>query len=46
MAEQWQSVLVKPARYRVMTPSQVVAGIDEDGPWDDWRRWLAERYLT
>lgn len=46
MAEAWQSVLKRPERYRLMTPSELLAGVGTDGPWAEWRQWLAERYLS
>jgi hypothetical protein len=46
MAEAWQSALKRPEQYRVMTPSELLAGVGVDGDWAEWRRWLAERYLT
>jgi hypothetical protein len=45
MADAWRSVLKESGRYRLLTPSDVVAGVDE-GRFRGWRRWLRDRYLT
>ena len=46
MSEIWRSVLREPERYRVMTPTELLAGVDAGGRWASWRKWLGERYLT
>jgi len=46
MAEKWRSVLTKPERYRVITPTELLAGAGASGRWSSWRQWLYERYLT
>jgi hypothetical protein len=45
LEQTWQGALKAPERYRIVTPSEVVP---ESVPmsWTDWRRCLAERYLT
>jgi hypothetical protein len=43
MAAAWSSVLKDPRRHRVVSPADLIAGIE---PNSDWRRWLAERYRT
>lgn len=45
MGQAWQSVLKQPERYRLVTASDLLNGLG-DGPWGDWRHWLAERYET
>ena len=46
MMEVWQSLLREPGRYRVLTPTDLLAGMGEPEMWTAWRRWLAQRYLT
>ena len=46
MSTAWQSVLVHPDRYRMVTPSDVVAGLPAGPAWSDWRQWLRDRYDT
>ena len=46
VGDKWRTVLKDPQRFRLMTPSQLVSGIDETGPYGDWRRWIRLRYLT
>jgi hypothetical protein len=41
----WRSVLRRPERYRLMTPTAVVPDT-VDARWQPWRAWLAARYLT
>ena len=45
VADVWRSVLRKPERYRVMTPTEIV-GPDSPEAWQAWRKWLKNRYLT
>jgi hypothetical protein len=45
MADAWRSALREPARYRLMTPTEVVPDA-VDAHWRPWRDWLNERYLT
>ena len=45
MGEAWRSVLREPERYRLMTPSELLEGLD-DGRWAEWRQWLRARYQT
>lgn len=45
MGQAWQSVLTQPERYRLVTASDLLAGVGH-GRWSDWRQWLAERYET
>jgi hypothetical protein len=46
LAEKWRSALKQPERYLLVTPTELIAGIGEDGRWNKWRRWLQERYET
>ncbi len=46
LVEAWRSVLKAPERYRMLTPSALLAGVPASGPWAEWRRWLADRYGT
>jgi hypothetical protein len=45
MGEAWQSVLKDAGRYRLMTGTDLLAGIPTDA-WGDWRQWLRNRYET
>jgi hypothetical protein len=45
LADAWRSVLKKPARYRMVTPTQLLAGVSGQG-FGTWRKWLEDRYLT
>jgi hypothetical protein len=46
LERQWQSVLKDPSRYRVVTPTQLLALLTPaDGP-PGWRQWLTARYGT
>jgi hypothetical protein len=45
MGEAWQSVLKEPARYRLVTATDLLAGVG-GGRWSEWREWLKERYET
>lgn len=46
MEEKWKSVLRVPSRYRLITPSDLVASTGETTDWSKWRASLARRYLT
>jgi hypothetical protein len=46
MSEKWRSVLRDPRRYRLVTASELLAGVGESGGWREWRQWLKRRYLT
>ena len=46
LEEKWRSVLKQPERYRMMTATELLAGVGEVGRWAPWRHWLRERYLT
>jgi hypothetical protein len=46
MASKWRSVLTRPERYLLLTPTELLVGVDADDRWPGWRWWLAERYLT
>jgi hypothetical protein len=46
IAEVWRSVLREPSRYRLITPAELVAGMQDLPAWAAWRDWLRERYLT
>lgn len=46
MEEKWRSVLKRPERYLLVTPTQLLAGVGTAGGWSGWRQWLHERYLT
>jgi hypothetical protein len=43
MGEKWRSVLKQPERYLLITPTELLAGVEANG---SWRQWLRERYLT
>jgi hypothetical protein len=45
LEEAWRSALKLPDRYRILAPSAVVSGV-EDERWRSWRDFLCERYLT
>lgn len=44
--EKWRSVLKRPERFRVITPTQLVRGAGSMNSWRNWRTWLQERYET
>ena len=46
MAEKWRSTLKQPNRYLLLTPTELLAGVDASDQWSGWRQWLQERYLT
>lgn len=46
MTEKWSSVLRDPHRFRVVTPTELLADVDSGGKWKPWRQWLEEVYLT
>ncbi len=46
LATQWRSVLTVPDRYRVITPTDLLAGITIDDAPRGWREWLSLRYAT
>jgi hypothetical protein len=46
MADKWRSALKQPERYRLITPTELLAGAAGGGRWSEWRRWLRERYET
>lgn len=46
MYEKWRSVLRRPERYHLLTPTELLEGVELDSRWSDWRRWLSRRYLT
>lgn len=46
MAEKWRSVLKQPDRYRLGTPTELVAGIGDIDGWKTWSHWLHDRYLS
>lgn len=46
LATQWRSVLEEPDRYRVVTPTDVLAQISPEDAPQGWRDWLSIRYST
>ena len=46
LAAQWRSVLKEPDRYRLVTPTDLLAQIPSDGAPAGWREWLSLRYAT
>ena len=45
MSEAWRSVLKEPERYRILSASDLLAGVGDDR-FAHWRDWLRDRYLT
>jgi len=46
MGEKWRSILKRPDRYLLITPTELLGDVGTSGPWSEWRQWLQERYLT
>jgi len=46
MHDKWRSVLKDPDRYRLMTATELLAGVGGASNWNQWRTWLNTRYLT
>ena len=46
LAEVWRSVLRQPSRYRLITPTELITGLEAVPAWAAWRNWLRDRYLT
>jgi hypothetical protein len=46
MRDKWQSVMKQPERYRLLSASELLAGVGETGRWAPWRQWIRVRYLT
>ena len=46
LADVWTSVLHRPDRYRLVSPTDVVRGTESIPSWNSWRSWLERRYLT
>jgi hypothetical protein len=45
LEETWRSVLRRPDRYRLMSPTEIIPDA-VDTRWQSWREWLRERYRT
>ena len=46
LAAHWRSVLKEPDRYRLVTPTDLLAQIPTDAAPAGWREWLSLRYAT
>lgn len=46
LADQWRSVLRDPDRYRLVTPTELLAEIPREAAPPGWREWLTVRYAT
>ena len=46
LASQWRSVLEEPERYRLVTPTELLAQIPQEDAPRGWRDWLSLRYAT
>lgn len=46
MVDAWRQVLKEPTRYRVVTPTALLASVGQSERWSDWRIWLRHRYGT
>ena len=44
MEDAWNSVLVEPGKYRLVSPHEVLPSIESNNDMDRWLTWLAERY--
>jgi hypothetical protein len=44
--EKWRSVLKRPERFHLVSPTHLVHGTGSIDGWTDWRTWLQERYRT
>jgi hypothetical protein len=44
--EKWCSVLKEPRRYLLLTPTELLEGVDGGERWGEWRSWLHDRYGT
>lgn len=46
LGDAWSGVLREPARFSILSPSQLLAGVDRSEHWRGWREWLRTRYGT
>ncbi len=42
----WSGVLREPARFSILSPSELLATVDPREHWREWRQWLRTRYGT
>jgi hypothetical protein len=46
LGDAWSGVLREPAWFSILSPSELLAGVDPPEHWREWREWLRTRYGT